>query len=459
MKDLKDLLHTTLLVAFCLFSFSLSLQAQCGKFADSPSESDALAAHSLYRDVIKSDNFLDAFDNWKKAYDIAPAADGKRNFHYVDGRKLYMEMLKNETDEAKKKEYIEMVTKLYKEQMECYGEDGEEARLTGRLASDMFYYFRTPYTTLIETLASAVEKGGNDIEYILYEPYATAIVYQFEKEKVDAATARDVYTTLNDIADHNIENNADYGTYHKDSKDRMNNVFKKIEDQIFDCDYFKDKLVPMYKEKPDDMETIKYVYNKLKIQDCDKTLPIMVELENKFKSLAQSMNAGIESERRANNPGYDASQLQKEGKYSEAVARYQEAIAQGSDPEALGQFYYTIGYLQAWKLREYSSAKQNARKAAELKPSWGKPIALLGDLYAKQSTSCNDDWEKRLAIIAALAQYERARSMDDAGDVSKKISTYRASLPEAEEGFMRGVKAGQTVTSKCTGASVKVRFK
>ncbi len=459
MKYFKEFLHTTLLVAFCTFSFSLSLQAQCGKFADSPNESDALAAHSLYRDAIKTDNFMEAFDNWKMAYEMAPAADGKRNFHYVDGRKLYMEKLKNETDDAKKKEYIEMVTKLYHEQIECYGEEGEEARLLGRLGSDMFYYFRTPYTKLIETLASAVEKGGNASEYILYEPYATAIVYQFEKEKVDAATARDVYTTLNAIADHNVENNSDYGTYHKASQDRMNNVFKKIEDQIFDCDYFKDKLVPMYREKPDDMETIKYVYNKLKIQDCDKTLPIMVELENKFKTLAQSMNAGIESERRANNPGYDASQLQKEGKYSEAIARYKEAIAQESDPEALGQFYYTIGYLQAWKVREYSSAKKNARKAAELKPSWGKPVALLGDLYAKQSTSCNDDWEKRLAIIAALAQYERARSMNDAGDVSKKISTYRASLPEAEEGFMRGVKAGQTVTSKCTGASVKVRFK
>ena len=98
-------------------------------------------------------------------------------------------------------------------------------------------------------------------------------------------------------------------------------------------------------------------------------------------------------------------------------------------------------------------------KAIELKPSWGKPIALIGDVFAKQSTRCGDDWEKRLAIIAALSQYERARSIDPSVDVGKKIATYRSSLPESEEGFMRGVKAGQTVTSKCTGATVKVRFK
>lgn len=459
MKCFQDLLRNGLLIAVCAFSFSLTLQAQCGKFSDSPNEDEALAAHSLYRDAVKAEDYAGAFENWKKAYEMAPAADGQRNFHYVDGRKIYMEMLKNETDEAKKKEYIDIITRLYKEQIECYGEDGEEARLLGRLGFDMFYTFRTPYPKLIETMAAAVEKGGNDTEYTTFEPYASAIVYQYEKEKIDAQTARDVYTTLNAIADYNVENNEQYGEYYKASQDRMNSVFKKIEDQIFDCAYFKDKLVPMYKEKPDDMETIKYVYNKLKQQECDKTSPIMVELEEKFKSLAQEMNAEIEAERRASNPAYDATQLQKEGDYNGAIARYQEAISQESDPEALGQFYFTIGYIQAWKLGEISSAKQNARKASELKPSWGKPVALMGDIYAKQSTRCGDDWEKRLAIIAALSQYERARSMDDSGDLGSKISTYRASLPEAEEGFMRGVKEGQTVTSKCTGATVKVRFK
>lgn len=474
MKYIKDSLLNALLIALCVLTFSPASQAQCGKFSDSPNPDDAKAAHSLYRDAIKLANaaakdkkaeeatklYMEAFENWKTAYEMAPAADGQRNFHYVDGRKIYMDMLKKETDEAKKKEIIETVTRLYNEQIQCYGQDGEEARLLGRLGSDMFYYFRTPYTKLIETMASAVEKGGNDSEYIVFEPYATAIVYQFEKEKVDAQTARDVYTTLNDIADHNIENNEQYGTYYKASKDRMNNVFKKIEDQIFDCDYFKEKLVPMYREKPDDMETIKYVYNKLKVQDCDKSLPIMVELEQKFSALATEANAEIEAERRRSNPAYDATQLQKEGRYSEAIARYKEAIAQDSDPKNQAQFYFTIGYIQAWKQKgQLSSAKSNARKAAELNPSWGKPVALIGDIYAKQSTGCGDDWEKRLAIIAALAQYERARGMSDPGELGKKISTYRQSLPEAEEGFMRKVSAGQTVKSKCTGASVKVRFK
>ena len=52
---------------------------------------------------------------------------------------------------------------------------------------------------------------------------------------IDAANAREVYTTLNEIADHNNENNERYGEYYQASKDRMNNVKKKNETKIFDC--------------------------------------------------------------------------------------------------------------------------------------------------------------------------------------------------------------------------------
>ena len=274
-----------------------------------------------------------------------------------------MDKLKKETEDAKKKEYVDMILRLYDEQIQCYGAEGEEARLLGRKAFDMFYELRSPYSKLLEVLESAIDKGGNKTEYIVFEPYASAIVYQFEKEKVDAGQARDVYTQLNAIADHNIEHNKDFSAYYEQAKERMNSVFRKIEDQIFDCQYFQDKLVPVYRENPDDMETIKYVYNKLKFQDCDKSLPIMIELESKYTALAVSANAEIEAERRANNPGYDATQLQKEGKFNEAIARYKEAIAQESDPEALSQYYFTIGYLQAWKLGDYSGAKANARES------------------------------------------------------------------------------------------------
>lgn len=83
--------------AALLFAFINNAAAQCQTWNDSPRKSEAEDAHVIYRpflkgkdvpDLVKMDdaNFNIAFDNWKKAYEIAPAADGQRPSHYADGR-------------------------------------------------------------------------------------------------------------------------------------------------------------------------------------------------------------------------------------------------------------------------------------------------------------------------------------------------------------------------------------
>ncbi|HMQ60845.1 MAG TPA: hypothetical protein PKE06_09260, partial [Flavilitoribacter sp.] len=62
--------------------------AQCQTWNDSPRKEEAENAHVVYRPFVKDRteqqlateldeaNFKIAFDNWRKAYEIAPAADG-----------------------------------------------------------------------------------------------------------------------------------------------------------------------------------------------------------------------------------------------------------------------------------------------------------------------------------------------------------------------------------------------
>jgi len=154
--------------------------------------------------------------------------------------------------------------------------------------------------------------------------------------------------------------------------------------------------------------------------------------------------------------------LQKEKKYPEAIARYKEAIAVEEDDKNKAQFYYSMAFIQTWQLKSYGQARTNAREAAKLNSSWGKPWILIGDIYAKLSTGCGDDWNKRMAILAAMDKYGYAKSIDSdvAADANKRIGQYAASKPEKQEGFMRGVKEGQSVKVGCgIGETVKVRFK
>ena len=86
------------------------------------------------------------------------------------------------------------------------------------------------------------------------------------------------------IADHNIENNAKYGEYYKSSKAIFENHFKEIENEIFDCAYFKEKLMPSYRENPDDLEVIKYVYVTLRDRGCDESDADVAELKGKYEN-------------------------------------------------------------------------------------------------------------------------------------------------------------------------------
>ena len=468
MKLLRKIFIASMLLAF----FGSTVQAQCGTWNDSDKKEEAENAHVLYRQFVKGkqpdelakldeENFNIMYNNWKKAYDIAPAADGQRPSHFSDGRIILKAQAKRATDDAQKNEINEKIISLYDEQMQCYK---NEAFLLGRKAYDMFYMPSYGYSAkTLDVFKQAVEKGGNKTEYIVLEPMAQLMAYMFKAKKMDQATTQQLYVQLEEIADHNIANNERYGKYYESSKARMKSHFREVEDDVFDCAYFKKDLIPYYQEKPDSIEVVKYVYNKLKSQGCDSTEAIMVELKTKYETLAVEINATLEKRsRREDNPGYDAVQLQKEGKYEEAVKRYQEAIEQEDDPEAKAQFYYSIAFIQTWQFGQYSTARSNALQAASLKGGWGKPYILIGDIYGKASRGCGDDWGQRMAVLAAIDKYAYARSIDSdvSEEASKRIGSYSGAKPEKQEGFMRGVKEGQSVKVPCwIGETVKVRFK
>ena len=92
----------------------------CGKFFEPSNPEEAETAHVLYRDLIKLKNYEEAIPLWEKAIKMAPAADGLRDYHFMDGVKIYKWLYDKETDQDKKSAYIDKIFELYDEAADCY---------------------------------------------------------------------------------------------------------------------------------------------------------------------------------------------------------------------------------------------------------------------------------------------------------------------------------------------------
>ncbi len=444
--------------------WSLPAFNQCETWLNKPNKDALEEAHVLYRQFMKTKEYDKAFDNWKIAYEGAPAADGQRSSHFVDGRTIYMEKFKAETDPAKKKEYADIILRLYDEHMECYPK--EKALTSGLKVYDMFYNLRSPYPDILKASEEAIEAGGDNTSYAVFVPCANIVVYNYQNGIMDAEKARNLCTKMNEIADLNTAKGGEMAAYYEQAKGAMNGTFAAIENDIFDCEYFKKKLEPEYRKDPEDIESLKYIFNKLTTQGCDESDPFVAEVKNKYETVVAAINAEKLAGYYKENPGEHGVALFKEEKYQEALQKFKEGIRQeeagDKDAEKLANYYFYLASVEFRQLGKYSEARTHARKAASLKKGWGRPYMLIGDMYAKSSRSCGSDaFDAQLAILAAVDKYAYAKSIDSSvrSEANKKIGSYSAHRPKQEDAFMRKVKEGDSLTVPCwIGETVTVRF-
>lgn len=443
------------------------VSGQCTTWVDSPQKNKAEDAHVSYRNFVKGktaaeiatmvpEEFTSAFTNWETAYTIAPAADGKRASHFRDGRKFYKAMIQK--DAAKKKEYGQRIVELYDEELACY--PGGEAFLLGRKGYDMFYI--NGYSLdAIDVLEQAMVKGGDKTEYIVLPPLGQLLGYYFEQEKIDADRVRALYEQGVALADKNVEAGGDYAQYYADAKANLVAAVAKYEDQIFDCEYFKQQLLPTFEDNQDDLKMLLYVVAKAKAQGCDEADAFVMEVQARYDQVYAARSAEFEQQRRDNNPAFAAQEAYNNGDFKAAIDGYQAAIDKSDDDSKKALYYYQMASIQNAKLGQYGQARTNANKAASLRSGWGKPYILIGDIYGKMSRNCGDAWDQRLAVLAAIDKYQYARSIDPevASDASSRIGRYSSSMPIKADAFSRNLKEGQSLKVGCgIGETVTLRF-
>jgi hypothetical protein len=211
-----------------------------------------------------------------------------------------------------------------------------------------------------------------------------------------------------------------------------------------------DKLIPFYQKGFETNKTneqwLKRAADRLEAKECD-TDPLFSKISEALYKLNPSADAayklGVVEAQKKNN--------------TKALEYFNKAADMYTDNTKKAAVYFKIATM--YSKSNKSQARTYARKALQVKPSYGKAYLLIAQIYGNSINECgNDQFEKRAMYWLAAQYADKAGSVDPSlkATANKMASGYRAAAPSKTEIFQSG-KAGQRIAFNCwVGESIVV---
>ena len=420
----------------------------CVTFADlEPAIKDeAETAYVLYKDFYDLKEYDEAMPLWRKAYKLAPAANGRVKYQFDHGIKMYHNLYLNVSDEGLKKRYVDTIMTLYDKRVECFQ---NEAYISGRKAYDLYYNYPTvmPEMDMYKMFKKSLDGKGNKADYFIINPMVKLLYDNFTKGEIPIEEARQYALKLSSAIDYGTKNCTTDCEAWKVINNYAPNRLEAFEATkgFYDCGYYKEKYFPQFEANKTDCETIQLVSRRLFYGGCDKEDP-------NIQALKTAYNTHCYSPPPPPGPCSVANKLYNEGKYQEAVAKFEECLAT-ADNEKKAKYKLLIAKIYYRDLKDFSKSRKYALEAAALKANWGEPYMLIGKLYASSGPICGPGtgWDSQIVTWPAIDMWEKAKKLDPAvaAEANKLISQYKQYMPTKEDVFIRSLKPGQSYKVPC----------
>ena len=210
------------------------------------------------------------------------------------------------------------------------------------------------------------------------------------------------------------------------------------------------KLIPFYQkgfeQNKTNEEWLKRATNRLEAKECDSD-----PLFSKMSEALYKLNPSAEAAEKLGVVEYQRKNMTK------AMEYFNQAANLHTDNTKKANIYYKIASLYSKSNKVQS--RNYARKALQVKPSYGKAYLLIASLYGSSINECgNDQFEKRAMYWLAAQYCNKAAAVDSTikAKANNDAAKYRAAAPSKTEIFQSG-KAGQRIAFNCwVGESIVV---
>lgn len=406
-------------------------------------DKDFMTEYSLYNEFYKQGDYTSALPHWKHIYNKYPKSTSNI---YIHGSKIYEYLIENAKTDAERDKYLNEFIKGYDQRIKYFGGEGF---VNGRKGTSWLKY------KLDENRIAQLE--GDDLKDVMLKGYEWLnLSVDAEKSETELPvflllmqTTRSLFK-LNALPKETVIKNYDKSNTYLNELIAKSTDKEKIADateiqtyieSLFstsgaaDCDALVNIFTPQFEAKSSDIEFIKSMLRRLRLAKCDES-PLVEQATMRLYELEPSAEAAFNMAR-----GYV-----KKDDLVMAKKFYDQAIDQETDKKLLANYYYELGLLLYIKQSAYQEAREMARKAIANDPDLCDAYMLIGNIYASASSSFSGtNLEKQAIFWVAVDYYNKARRGSDCSvDAANRAADYRKYFPNKEDGFMEGLKDGQS---------------
>ncbi len=415
-----------IIVVLLTVAFSIQAQSEC--------ETD----YAIYRNEYKQKNYDEALKSWRKVFMNCPSFNQNT---FVNGPKLYHHMIKKDVNN--KNAYLDTLMMIYDKRIELFG---SKEKILGIKGVDLLKYNSSRFTEAYEMLRISIEAMGNSsIPTVIVSYFKSLVKLEKSNNIISKQDILDAYVDLSDIISYNLVNNQNYSKYYESARKNIENIFTPYAS----CDDLKLVFQSRILQTEPSISLLKKITSLLDKRDCTEN-EVFYTAATKLHELEPTAGSA-----------YDMGNTSLSKKnYLEASNYFNQAIELAEDNDLKASYYLKLAY--AYKMNQsYSKARSAASKAAEMKPDWGEPYLLIGDIYASSASICgSSNLEQRSVYWVAVDAYSKAKSIDNllSEKANKRISTWSKQFPSKEDCIWEDLESGSTYKVGCwIGRSTKVR--
>ena len=413
---------------------------------------------------LNNKDYATAYEAWKTIFNEFPVA---RVDTYTNGIKLLTELIKKESDPAKKEAYIQELLGIYDQEVKYIDKlqaitktKLSAGQLLGKKAlAYMQYYKDAPVDTVYNMLAKSVEMEKGMSEYAVTERFMKYSALKYKQDKSHSEQIIDDYLNASiyivEVLDKYHDNIERSEMKYQESGNPRDSLNAIAYGKMIDASRISKSNIDAYfiNSGAASCEDLSNIYaptleaNKDNIEYLNKVLSVMSMLkctnEDTYLTAAEYALAIEPTAKAAMGCGY---RYYKKGEIDKALEFFDQAIELEASITTKAELCYKVGLIY-YSLNNYSKARAYANKALGFNSKYGQPHILIAQCYGAANKWCDDDIMNGCTYFLCLDLLDRAKAVDPSvkKEADKLSAIYSKHTPKIEDLFMRGYEAGKVI--------------